>query len=147
MVIDVKKLKRSGRYESEFSFDYNVNPELITLPGAVLNGPMNVSGTLALHGEDVYVDGCLRCKIVGECARCLKSVNYDWVAEFSAVYAVIRQDEDDYLYKNGIVDLTPAVDDVILTNIPTVIYCKEDCKGLCPICGKDLNQSPCDCKK
>ena len=147
MVIDVKKLKRSGRYESDFSFEYTLNPELITLPGAVLNGPMNVSGTSILQGDDVYVDGTLRCKIVGECARCLKQAVYDWEAEFSVVYAVIRQDEDDYLYKNGLVDLTPAVDDVILTSMPTVIYCKEDCKGLCPICGKDLNESTCDCKK
>ena len=108
---------------------------------------MSVSGTSILQGDDVYIDGTVRCKIVGECARCLKKVEREWSCDFSVVYAITRQDEDDYLYQNGRVDLTPAVEDVILTSLPTVIYCKDDCLGLCPKCGKDLNEGPCGCKK
>jgi segregation and condensation protein B len=55
--------------------------------------------------------------------------------------------QDDYLYKNGLVDLKLAIDDLIITSLPTVIYCQEDCKGLCPICGQNLNEKSCDCKK
>ena len=147
MIIDVRKLKFNGKLESDFSFEYQKTGELPGFYGIVLDGPITVSGTSILQGDDVYVDGTLKCKIVGECARCLKSVVFDWVSEFSAVYAVIRQDEDDYLYTNGKVDLTPAVEDAILTSLPTVIYCKEDCLGLCPKCGKDLNEGSCNCKK
>ena len=147
MIIDVRKLKFSGNLESNFSFEYEKKDELPNFYGIALISPISVSGTSILQGDDVYVDGTIKCKIVGECARCLKKVEREWSCDFSVVYAVVRQDEDDYLYKNGRVDLTPAVEDAILTSIPTVIYCKDDCLGLCPKCGKDLNDGPCNCKK
>ena len=147
MIIDVRKLKFSGNLESNFTFEYEMKDELPNFYGIALITPITVSGTSILQGDDVYVDGTIKCKIVGECARCLKKVEREWSCEFSVVYAVTRQDEDDYLYENGRVDLTPAVEDVVLTSLPTVIYCKDDCLGLCPKCGKDLNDGPCNCKK
>ncbi len=147
MIIDVRKLKFSGKFESDFAFEYNRQGDLPDFYGIVLDGPVSISGTSILQGDDVYIDGTVRCKIVGECARCLKKVEREWSCDFSVVYAIIRQDDDDYLYQNGRVDLTPAVEDIILTSLPTVIYCKDDCLGLCPKCGKDLNDGPCGCKK
>lgn len=146
MIIDVRKLKYSGKYDSTFEFEYFPDEELITLPGAVLNGPVIVAGTLALHGDDVYVDGAVSCKIVGECARCLNRAEHEFTSNFSVVYATVRQDEDDYLYTRGLVDLTPAVNDVLLSDFPLVIYCNENCKGVCPVCGKNLNEGSCNCK-
>jgi uncharacterized protein len=147
MDIDVRKLKFSGKDCMDFSFDYTPEENLVLTPSAVIDGNIHVSATLELHGDDVYVDGVVNCAIVGECARCLKRAEYNLTSEFSVVYAIERQDEDDYLYHSGLLDLKLAVDDVLLINFPTVIYCKEECKGLCPICGKDLNESSCDCKK
>lgn len=146
MIIDVRKLKYSGKYDSTFEFDYSPNEELITLPNAVLQGPARVTGTLALHGDDVYVDGMVSCTIVGECARCLTEARYDFSSSFSVVYATTRQDEDDYLYSSGLVNLKFAVDDVLLTDFPSAIYCKQDCKGLCQVCGQNLNEKSCNCK-
>lgn len=147
MVIDVRKLKFSGKTETDFQFDYIPSNELLTLPGAFFDGAVKVTGVLELHGDDVYVDGTIACAIVGDCARCLRETRVEFCEEFSVVYAVTRQDEDDYLYKNGLVDLKLAIDDLIITSLPTVIYCQEDCKGLCPICGQNLNEKSCDCKK
>ena len=146
MDIDVRKLKFSGKDSMDFSFDYDEEENLVLTPNAVIDGNIHVSGTLELHGDDVYVDGTVRCKIVGECARCLKRAEHEFSSDFSVVYAIVRQDEDDYLYTRGVIDLTPAVNDVLLTDFPLVIYCKEDCKGVCPICGQDLNEGACNCK-
>ena len=126
----------------EGQFFYETNPVFAFFDGAV-----KVTGVLELHGDDVYVDGTIACAIVGDCARCLRETRVEFCEEFSVVYAVTRQDEDDYLYKNGLVDLKLAIDDLIITSLPTVIYCQEDCKGLCPICGQNLNEKSCDCKK
>ncbi len=147
MVIDVRKLKFSGKTETDFQFDYQVNPDILTLPGACIDGAVRVTGVLELHGDDVYVDGTIACTIVGECARCLRETRVEFSEEFSVIYATRRQDEDDYLYKNGLVDLSLAVDDLMIISLPTVIYCREDCKGLCHTCGKNLNDGSCDCKK
>lgn len=147
MIIDVRKLKFSENLESEFTFEYFPKVDILNIDSAVLDGPVTVNVTSQLQGDDVYVDGTLKCKIVGECARCLKKASVNFETEFSVIYAVERQDEDDYLYSNGRVDLQPAVDDFLITSIPSVIYCKEDCKGLCHVCGKDLNEGSCNCKK
>ena len=147
MIIDVRNLKRSGTSQCDFAFEYESNGSISEYYGTVLGGPVSVNVTCVLQGDDVYVDGTLKCKIVGECARCVKQVESDWSCEISAVYAVTRQDEDDYLYSNGRLDLTPAVVDTLITSLPTVIYCKDDCKGLCPVCGKNLNEGLCDCNK
>ena len=146
MIIDVRKLKHSGKLDSEFSCSYQPDSEILSLPGAELDGLVNVTGTLALHGDDVYVDGTVSCKIVGECARCLNRAEHEFTSNFSVVYATVRQDEDDYLYSRGLVDLTPAVNDVLLSDFPLVIYCNENCKGVCPVCGKNLNEGSCNCK-
>lgn len=146
MVIDVRKLKFSGKTETDFQFDYLPNIDLLTLPGARFDGAVRVTGVLELHGNDAYVDGTIACTIVGECARCLRETRVDIKEEFSVVYATELQDEDDYLYKNGLVDLKLAIDDLIIITLPTVIYCREDCKGLCPICGQNLNDKSCNCK-
>ena len=147
MVIDVRKLKFSGKYESDFEFEYYPTDNLVTIPNAVLSGAISVVGHLELHNDDVYVDGTVRCKIVGECARCLKEAVLNYQEDFSVIYATEIQEDDDYLYKNGLVDLKLAVDDLLLTSQPTIIYCVKDCKGLCPICGQDLNEKSCDCRK
>ena len=42
--------------------------------------------------------------------------------------------------------LGPLVWEVLLTSLPSVVLCSEDCKGLCPVCGTNLNKSQCSCK-
>src|SRR5207248_1598989 len=44
------------------------------------------------------------------------------------------------------VDLTAAIRQVVLTALPMVTLCREDCRGLCSQCGHDLNLGPCECK-
>jgi uncharacterized protein len=43
------------------------------------------------------------------------------------------------------VDLTDAVREQVLLRVPQYVLCREDCRGLCPKCGADLNAAPCDC--
>ena len=51
------------------------------------------------------------------------------------------------LVPDGKLDLSQlALEDVFLS-LPSKLLCSEDCKGICPQCGKNLNEGPCDCKK
>ena len=143
MIIDIVKIKQEGLKSKEFQFDYNVPDDLIlSLPQASFNGVCNVSAFIELEGRDVFADITLNYQIKGQCSRCLekaiKDVNYCFNAKFS-----LFPEEDEYLYKGGKVDLTDCVKEAILLSQPSVIYCKDDCKGLCPICGANLNVSDC----
>jgi uncharacterized protein len=43
-------------------------------------------------------------------------------------------------------DLAEAIREYALLEMPMQVFCREDCKGLCPTCGADLNEGPCDCR-
>ena len=59
-----------------------------------------------------------------------------------------ENDDDDYIVvKNRVLDLQELVNEEVSLNLPTKILCSDDCKGLCPQCGANLNVSKCDCKK
>ena len=83
-----------------------------------------------------------------ECDRCLKPLKKHFVFQFSHILiAEIREDEsDDYIqapdYK---LDTVSLLRDDILLELPSKFLCKESCKGLCPKCGKNLNEGECSC--
>ncbi|HEY7932101.1 MAG TPA: DUF177 domain-containing protein [Acidimicrobiales bacterium] len=54
-------------------------------------------------------------------------------------------DDEAYLIENDLVDLAPLAHDAIFLDLPLAPLCREDCRGLCPQCGVDLNDSTCDC--
>jgi uncharacterized protein len=146
MKIDVRKLKYSGKFESDFEFDYIPQSDIVLIPDARIDKLVKVKGSLELHNEDVYVDGTVECTIVGKCARCLEDAEYFFKRDFSFKFVLFDADEDDYYYKSGVVDLTDAINDVFYTEMVTSIYCNDDCKGLCPTCGANLNKTTCSCK-
>ncbi len=62
----------------------------------------------------------------------------------------LNNEENDDLYQvvpNRKVDLDALATEDVFLSIPTKVLCKEDCKGICPQCGKNLNEGPCDCTK
>ena len=142
MIIDVLKLKQEGNAIGEFSFDYAAEDSLLELPGARFNGAVKVSGTAELDGKDLFVSFTVEYDISGECSRCLESAGAHVEFPFEATFSLFPG-EDVFLYKSGKADLTPAVNEAILLSQPTVIYCKDDCKGLCPECGANLNYVDC----
>lgn len=142
MVIDVMELKRNGSLCGSFCFKFCADPSLLNIPSAKFDGQAEVSGKAEVSGSDVYVDATLKYAIAGECSRCLAPARVEVIFPFSAKFSLFPE-EDEYLYKSGKVDLTAAVNENIVLSEPFAIYCKPDCKGLCPTCGADLNH--CDC--
>ena len=83
-----------------------------------------------------------------ECDRCLKAMKKNYTFQFSHILiAQVPKDEsDDYIqapdYK---LDTVSLLRDDILLELPSKFLCKESCKGLCPKCGKNLNEGSCSC--
>lgn len=62
------------------------------------------------------------------------------------VLSLENEDDDSYIQiENYKLDLDELMRADILLELPTKFLCKEDCKGLCPVCGKNLNEGSCDC--
>ena len=144
MILDLKKLKRSGKDSSSFFFEYSPESELVDLPDATIVLPIRVSGTVTLTGEhSALVDAEIVYTISGNCTRCLNQTTKDYAVEISE--SVDNDNPDGYPVKNDTVDLTKIVDDAIMINNPTNFLCKEDCKGICLGCGVNLNDGKCKC--
>ena len=58
----------------------------------------------------------------------------------------IEAEEETYPLLGDQLDLQPLARDAVLLNLPQVPLCREDCAGLCPVCGADRNDEPCGCE-
>ena len=81
------------------------------------------------------------------CGRCLAPVESAFSIEidFSIVTSLDDTMEDVVLAEGQKIDLGAVAEETVLLHLPFRLLCREDCKGLCPVCGKDMNLSPCDC--
>ena len=87
------------------------------------------------------------------CSRCLKEVptdiHFSIDKEMKLENSVINDEEmEDADYLIGLhLDIDKLVYGEILVNWPMKVLCKEDCKGICKVCGKDLNKGDCGCQR
>ena len=144
MIIDLRKIIRSGKEQESFFFEYN--PELsVDVPEGELVLPAKVNGTAIITGRhSALIEGEITFTVKGDCTRCLTPTEKTFAVEFSE--SADESDPDAYPVVSDTVDLSRIADDKILMNIPVSFLCKEDCKGLCPKCGANLNGGDHKCK-
>ncbi|MFQ5431777.1 MAG: DUF177 domain-containing protein [Nitrospinota bacterium] len=115
--------------------------------------PVEISVTLRPVGSDVYLTGEAKGEIRLRCGRCLAEYPHQLDAELNTSFTVREggnadEDEEDvYTYDGETVDLYPLVRDQLLLLMPIKPLCREECKGLCPKCGQDLNEKDCGCRR
>jgi len=162
MFLDIKQLELHPlEFEEEFQAD------VIDLGGEGRQlGPLKASGRAELveehHGKhqvikDIRLRGRLSARLELQCARCLEAVPQDVKREFELLYRPLGADagrdelsvtdaeaEIGYYQGDGIL-LEDVLREQVLLALPLKVTCREECKGLCPQCGKNLNQEQCSC--
>jgi uncharacterized protein len=113
---------------------------------------VRVVGRLSSAGSSrFYLHARLHGEVALECRRCLTDVRAAVNDEIQAVFAPQGDedavDPDVFIYDPAEreIDLRPALRELWLLSAPRFASCREDCRGLCPSCGKNLNAGPCDC--
>lgn len=141
--------------------------ELEVPPGQIdFDSKISQSGTLRAKGEaqlvnhalgEIRVQGDLHVAVAGICDRCLDRAGYDIGNRFDLIYmpakdAVARSDDeveeagtDVGYYEGAGLELNDVLREVILLALPMQLTCKEECRGICPICGQNRNQQDCGC--
>lgn len=111
--------------------------------------PAKFDGTLSLLGNIITLEGQLKCELKLICSRCLQTLTYPievYVEEKFSTDEANKDDEIIFLDGDNI-DITEVIENNIILALPMKRLCREDCKGLCQICGNNLNSSSCDCGK
>ena len=117
------------------------------------NGPVDVRLRASYAGTgEVVVRGGLKGQLAHECRRCLQPVMQDFEHEVTLVFVSGESGEDtdegDAFVLDpgtGSLDLGDAVREEVILAMNPYVVCDPGCLGLCPRCGKNLNEGPCDC--
>ena len=120
-----------------------------------LPGGLDYDLMLTNAGEGIFATGMVSGHVVGTCDRCLERAEFDLAAEVDEYFLfkapsetdTLGEDEDDVDFSlvgdDHTIDLTDALWSAVLMDTPFVVLCREDCKGLCPVCGENLNERDC----
>lgn len=119
---------------------------------AVPAGPLKVTGRLSAAGAGrFYWHGKIAGDLSLPCRRCLTDTQVHVQDESHVIFAEEGSDETDdpdvqvLDERSTVIDLRPTVREQWLLNAPRFALCRENCQGICPTCGKDLNEGPCEC--
>lgn len=144
MILDLRELKKVGKTEEDFFFEYTPSESLTDIPDTEIVAPVAVCGNVYLTGEhSAEVSGEVTFTLRGDCTRCLEKAERRYVVSFDETAG----EDDGYPVVNDKIDLGKIVDDTIIMNMPVKFLCKDDCKGICAGCGVNLNVEPCKCEK
>lgn len=146
--------------DTGLEFHYDDLPGLLDeIPHCAPAGAIAASVRLSRRGVNIWAEGSLTCTLTLSCHRCLKSYVFPLTIKYS--YLMIPRETGDHMkeeislkfdelevaFFDGIsVELFDVFREQILLSLPVKQLCSEDCKGLCPGCGRDLNTEECVCE-
>lgn len=126
-----------------FQFDVPVAELSQDLTLTELKGKAKVSRTQ----QGLLVEAEFSGVVPQECVRCLEPFNLNVQTQFDELFAFrYRRNPESELYvpEDGHIDLGPLVRDYLILDQPIMPFCSPDCKGLCPVCGTNLNLAVCE---
>ena len=132
---------------------YEITPEeLSEVRGYTFAAPVAVSGEFYNRAGIVTLKYTVSCTLDVVCDRCLTELKRDYSYDFSHTVVPSLQSEGDiydtYLVaQHDSIDMNETAISDLLLMLPTKMLCREDCKGLCDICGCNLNERTCTCRK
>lgn len=146
MLLDVSELLKKKILKLPFKVMYNGGTITRDEFKLTLLSPLEITGDAYYDGEIVNVKGDIVVSIKAQCSRCLENFSYLHTVDFDEEFSK-SQDEEFYTFTGNTIDLQDMVIDNLILSMPYKFICKDDCKGLCPVCGKNLNKEHCDCEK
>lgn len=160
MEIHIDTLKERPR-QLDFedpSGNFPVLAELANQGIAEFHGLVTARLTATLVDDLVEVDGMVNCTVVQPCSRCLQSVEQALALKVELSFIRQQPGEEEaaerelseadvglIAFDGECIDLRSALEQEMLMALPQHPLCRDDCAGLCPVCGGDLNQERCDC--
>ena len=149
MRLDVRPILHEPGKHLDFRFQLDLSD--VELAGRhPISRPVAVKGTVRNAAGVLELELTARSTLDALCDRCGKAFDQEKEIPFQCMLAEELQNEDNdeiVLLENGQADVEDLARTAFLLGMDTKTLCSEDCKGLCPRCGADLNLGPCSCQK
>ncbi len=123
----------------------------VSLGRVVFDGGEYDFSDVKVTGNIINIGGSLELKAraAGEyttpCARCLKPVTISFDADIYEELGGEDGEEGALSDDRSECELSGIIEKAVISELPMTVLCDEDCKGICPKCGKDLNEGACSC--
>lgn len=149
MKLDLKRIAVAEGEAIPFSYD-------VDLTGEEMNGeypfrtPVHIEGEVRNHLGVLSLRAVARALYETRCARCLAPVKVELSVPCDRILSGEAQDDerdDIYQLEGDSVELDDIIIPDLLLEVHMTYLCRADCKGLCPTCGKNLNEGPCGCNR
>lgn len=151
MTIDVSGILKEFGGKIEVNGEVRISEVEFKGERYILEEPLKVNGTISNNGKALVLTADVEAQMRTQCARCLDDIVVD--AGFSVEESFVQseskvpEDDDIIVFDGYTIELDDVIEDNLIMNIEGRYLCDEDCKGLCPQCGANLNNGECGCDK
>ena len=148
MILDVSQLIQNDGAVEELDFTLDVANLSFNGQDIVFETPFSLKGAVKNIAGVIYLDLHAEVSFRTQCARCLEDVGVQHSFDISEVFVKTEQEEtedDVTVLESGNIDLSEVVELAFIGSIPINYLCSDDCKGLCNVCGINLNSQSCSC--
>ena len=148
MLLNIVNAKSRQEQNIDFSCEVKLSDDCIASKNYKFLSPAKVNGYMCYKNEQLRVVASVSVSMLVVCDTCgtefEKKLEFDFDETF--VESSNEVGDEKYVMNQTCVELDKPIEDNFLLNLPTKIVCKKNCKGLCPICGKNKNLYDCDCE-
>jgi uncharacterized protein len=147
MKINIAQLRQAIGARQSFTFHSRAEKIAGDEKNFWLHGPIEISGEAVNNGRFIAVTGAIDATARLVCTRCLADFTSQVSVPFSETYREggDSDDQDATIFQGDELDLAEPVREALVMAEPLKALCREDCQGLCPVCGVNRNETPCAC--
>ncbi len=147
MKINIASVLRNDGASKDFSGEVNLGKTDFMGSTLDFQKPLFVEGSVLNIGGTLEISARITGSYVTECFRCTKPVEQGFSADLleSVDNSFSDIDGECIAVQGNVIDISGSIEACIFGNIPLQILCSEECRGLCPICGINLNEKECNC--
>lgn len=146
--LDVARLKRSPGESVSFERKADMPPMEMAGDKISFDGPVEAILHATNTGQAIMVEGTVSGKLELNCSRCLERFVYSFEVPFAEIYTTSVEEgteEEAIPFSGDIIDVSPEIMKSVIMELPMKAICHEECQGLCPGCGQNLNLGKCEC--
>ena len=147
MVLDVSQLIQNDGAVKELDLSISLDNMFFNGLDIVFTTPFKLKGTVKNIAGTLYLELNADVSFETQCARCLDTVSENLSFEIYEVFSKtpVENDDEVTVLESGNIDLDDVLEKAFVGVLPISYLCSDDCKGLCPDCGCNLNHETCSC--
>ncbi|WP_244833203.1 DUF177 domain-containing protein [Clostridium sp. BJN0001] len=132
--------------------DYEYNGSDFEFEGDVIkyDSPCKITGEVTSESDIIVLKANIKTNLKMRCSRCLEAFIYPVDIDIEERFTTdesLFDEEDVTVVSDDVIDVTEIAQKSIISSLPIKRLCKDDCKGICQVCGCNLNYNKCNCQK